>query len=77
LEIETGEVTSAGHASVTGRLDGDQLFYLMARGISQLEARRLVVHGFFAELRIRIGVAVVSERLELAVERELERTTEK
>ncbi|HVQ87238.1 MAG TPA: Fe-S cluster assembly protein SufD [Actinomycetes bacterium] len=77
LEIETGEVISAGHASVTGRLDDDQLFYLMARGISETEARRLVVHGFFAELRNRIGVPVVSERLERALERELERTIEK
>jgi Fe-S cluster assembly protein SufD len=74
LEIETGEVTSAGHASVTGRLDDDQLFYLMARGISEIEARRLVVHGFFAEMRDRIDVPVVSERLESALERELERT---
>jgi Fe-S cluster assembly protein SufD len=74
LEIETGEVISAGHASVTGRLDDDQLFYLMARGISEMEARRLVVHGFFAELRDRIGVPVVTERLERALERELERT---
>jgi len=74
LEIETGEVISAGHASVTGRLDDDQLFYLMARGISEAEARRLVVHGFFAELRERIGVQVVSDRLQKALERELERT---
>lgn len=74
LEIETGEVTSAGHASVTGRLDDDQLFYLMARGISDMDARRLVVHGFFAELRDRIGVPVVTDRLERALERELERT---
>lgn len=75
LEIETGDVTSAGHASVTGRLDDDQLFYLMSRGVSELEARRLVVHGFFAELRDRIGVAAVSERLQSALERELEGTS--
>jgi Fe-S cluster assembly protein SufD len=73
LEIETGDVTGAGHASATGRLDGDQLFYLMARGIPEIEARRLVVHGFFADLRDRIGVPVVSERLDAALERELER----
>ena len=73
LEIETGEVTGAGHASVTGRLDDDQLFYLMARGISELAARRLVVQGFFAELRDRIAVPVVTERLQAALERELER----
>jgi Fe-S cluster assembly protein SufD len=75
LEIETGDVASAGHASVTGRLDDDQLFYLMARGIPELEARRLVVTGFFADLRDRIGVPFVTERLAAALETELERAT--
>jgi Fe-S cluster assembly protein SufD len=75
LEIETGDVTSAGHASVTGRLDDDQLFYLMSRGVPELEARRLVVNGFFAELRDRIGVSFVTERLTAALESELERAT--
>lgn len=76
LEIETGNVASAGHASVTGRLDDDQLFYLMARGIPELEARRLVVTGFFAELRDRIGVPFVTERLTAALETELKRATQ-
>ncbi len=75
LEIETGDVASAGHASVTGRLDDDQLFYLMARGIPEMEARRLVVTGFFAELRDRIGVPFVTDRLKSALETELERAS--
>ena len=50
LEIETGEIVGAGHASATGRFDDEQLFYLMARGIPDDEARRLVVRGFFAEM---------------------------
>ena len=50
LEIETGEIVGAGHASATGRFDDEQLFYLQARGIPADEARRLVVRGFFAEL---------------------------
>jgi Fe-S cluster assembly protein SufD len=60
---------------VTGRLDDDQLFYLMSRGVPELEARRLVVNGFFAELRDRIGVPFVTERLSAALETELERAT--
>ena len=48
LEIETGEVQKAGHASVTGRLDDDQLFYLMSRGIDEHTARQLVIEGFFS-----------------------------
>jgi Fe-S cluster assembly protein SufD len=73
LEIETGEVVGAGHASTTGRFDDQQLFYLMARGIPEDEARRLVVRGFFAEVVERIGVPEVRERLLAAVESELSR----
>jgi Fe-S cluster assembly protein SufD len=74
LEIETGDVVSAGHASATGRFDADQLFYLMARGIPEIEARRLVVRGFFADLAGRIGVPEVETRISEALEAELERT---
>ncbi|MFI8933032.1 Fe-S cluster assembly protein SufD [Streptomyces sp. NPDC053474] len=72
LEIETGEIVGAGHASATGRFDDEQLFYLMARGIPQHEARRLVVRGFFAELVQQIGVADIEERLIAKIEEELE-----
>jgi Fe-S cluster assembly protein SufD len=71
LEIETGEIVGAGHASATGRFDDEQLFYLQARGIPELEARRLVVRGFFAELVQRIGVPSVEERLMTSIEAEL------
>ena len=72
LEIETGEIVGAGHASATGRFEDEQLFYLMARGIPAAEARRLVVRGFFAELVQQIGVPDVEERLIAKVEAELE-----
>ncbi|MCM2577590.1 Fe-S cluster assembly protein SufD [Streptomyces meridianus] len=72
LEIETGEIVGAGHASATGRFDDEQLFYLMARGIPADEARRLVVRGFFAELVQQIGLPDVEERLMAKVEAELE-----
>ena len=71
LEIETGEIVGAGHASATGRFDDQQLFYLMARGIPEDEARRLVVRGFFASVVARIGVPEVQERLMEAIEVEL------
>jgi Fe-S cluster assembly protein SufD len=71
LEIETGEIAGAGHASATGRFDDEQLFYLMSRGISHDEARRLVVHGFFADIIRKIGVPDVEQRLMAAVETEL------
>ncbi|MFF8828850.1 Fe-S cluster assembly protein SufD [Streptomyces sp. NPDC015131] len=72
LEIETGEIAGAGHASATGRFDDEQLFYLMARGIPEIEARRLVVRGFFAELVQQIGLPDVEERLIAKIEAELE-----
>ncbi|MEU3147037.1 MULTISPECIES: Fe-S cluster assembly protein SufD [unclassified Streptomyces] len=72
LEIETGEIVGAGHASATGRFDDEQLFYLMARGIAEQDARRLVVRGFFAELVQQIGVPDIEERLIAKIEEELE-----
>ena len=72
LEIETGEVTGAGHASATGRFDDEQLFYLQARGIPADEARRLVVRGFFHEVLQQIGIDELEARLVAKVEQELE-----
>jgi Fe-S cluster assembly protein SufD len=72
LEIETGEIVGAGHASTTGRFDDEQLFYLTSRGIPADQARRLVVRGFFGEILQKITVAPVRERLEAAIEAELE-----
>ncbi|MBQ1010048.1 Fe-S cluster assembly protein SufD [Micromonospora sp. M51] len=71
LEIETGEIAGAGHASATGRFDDEQLFYLMARGIPESEARRLVVRGFFAELINKIPVESLREQLGDAIEARL------
>jgi Fe-S cluster assembly protein SufD len=71
LEIETGEVVGAGHASATGRFDDEQLFYLMSRGIDEAEARKLVVRGFFAELINKIPLAELRDRLGDAIEARL------
>jgi len=73
LEIETGEISGAGHASATGRFDDLQLFYLQSRGIPADAARRMVVRGFFAEVIEAIGVPALEERLMGVVETELER----
>jgi len=71
LEIETGEIEGAGHASTTGRFDDQQLFYLQSRGIAEDEARRLVVHGFFADIIKKVGVPALEEGLLATVEAEL------
>jgi Fe-S cluster assembly protein SufD len=71
LEIETGEIVGAGHASATGRFDDEQMFYLKARGIPEEQARRLVVRGFFGEIISKIAVPAIRDRLTDAIEHEL------
>lgn len=73
LEIETGEIVGAGHASTTGRFDDEQLFYLMSRGIEESDARRLVVRGFFNEVISLIGDDAIQERLMQRIDSELEK----
>ncbi|TAL12981.1 MAG: Fe-S cluster assembly protein SufD [Frankiales bacterium] len=73
LEIETGEIAGAGHASATGRFDDQQLFYLQSRGIPADVARQMVVRGFFADVVEQIGVPALEERLMATIEAELER----
>jgi Fe-S cluster assembly protein SufD len=72
LEIETGQIQGAGHASASGRFDDEQLFYLQARGIDELEARRLVVRGFLMEIVQQIGITELEDRLATSIEDELE-----
>jgi len=74
LEIETGDILGAGHASATGRFDDEQLFYLQARGISEAEARRLVVIGFLSEIVQKIGDPALEKYLQQAILLELEGT---
>jgi len=71
LEIETGEIEGAGHASATARFDDEQLFYLRSRGVSEKEAHRLVVHGFFNDLIRKVGIPSIEEQLRATVEAEL------
>jgi Fe-S cluster assembly protein SufD len=71
LEIETGEIVGAGHASATARFDDEQLFYLRSRGVSEKESRRLVVHGFFNDLIRKIAVPEIEGSLTSTVEAEL------
>jgi Fe-S cluster assembly protein SufD len=72
LEIETGDIRGAGHASATGRFDDEQLFYLQSRGISEEEARRLVVIGFLSDIVQRIGIPALETELHAAIELELQ-----
>jgi Fe-S cluster assembly protein SufD len=76
LEIETGNIAGAGHASATGRFDDLQLFYLQSRGIPEETARRLVVRGFFADVVNRIGIPALEQQIMAAIEQRLGYTPE-
>lgn len=72
LEIETGKIAGAGHASASGRFDDLQLFYLMARGIDEATAKKLVVRGFLSEIIQKIEIDEIEQRLIANIEAELE-----
>ena len=76
LEIETGEIVGAGHASTTGRFDDEQLFYLMSRGIPMADARRLVIRGFFSEIIAKIGISEIEDRLMARIDNQLAKVGE-
>ena len=76
LEIETGEIVGAGHASTTGRFDDEQLFYLQSRGIPSDIARRLVIRGFFAEIVSKLKNEELEERLMQRIDDELAKVGE-
>ena len=74
LEIKTGDIQGAGHASATGRFDDEQLFYLQSRGIEEVDARRLVVMGFLVEVISKIPIPAVVEDLTAKITNKLSKT---
>ena len=67
LEILANDVRCT-HGATVGRVDREQLFYLMARGLSRAEAERLIVRGFFSDVLDRIELEPVREALGAALE---------
>jgi Fe-S cluster assembly protein SufD len=70
LEIEADDVRCT-HGATAGRVDEEQIFYAMCRGVPRYEAMHMIVEGFFAEVYDRIPVELVRETLSQAVERKL------
>jgi Fe-S cluster assembly protein SufD len=70
LEIEADDVRCT-HGATAGRVDREQLFYCMCRGLSEYEAMHMIVEGFFSEIYDRIPVEAVRDTLREAVERKL------
>ena len=67
LEILANDVRCT-HGATIGRVDRNELFYLMTRGLSRAEAERLIVRGFFQDVLDRIELAPVREALGAALE---------
>jgi len=67
LEILANDVRCT-HGSTTGRVDREQLFYAMARGLTRHDAERLIVRGFFQDVLDRIELEPVREALSQALE---------
>jgi Fe-S cluster assembly protein SufD len=67
LEIMANDVRCT-HGATLGKVDRDQLFYLMARGLTRAEAERLIVRGFFQDVLDRIELEPVREALGAALE---------
>lgn len=70
LLIDEFEVT-AGHAASAGRLDPEELYYLMSRGLPQKEAERLVTRGFLGSVITAIPVKAVREEFVEVIDRKL------
>jgi Fe-S cluster assembly protein SufD len=71
LKIDTNSVLKGGHASTSGDVDEEQLFYMQARGISKAEAKRMIVMGFFSPALDAIPVEALREELETIIERKI------
>ena len=71
LEIQANDVRCT-HAATVGRLDDNEIFYLMSRGISREEATKLIVQGFFDPVMQRIPFEEVRERLWASIESKLD-----
>jgi Fe-S cluster assembly protein SufD len=67
LEIMANDVRCT-HGATVGRVDREQLFYLMSRGLSRGEAERLIVRGFFEDVLARVELEPVRDALSAALE---------
>ena len=70
LLIDEDDV-EAGHAASVGRVDPEQLYYLMSRGISRAEAERLVIHGFLDPVVRELPIDDVKRQLREVIERKV------
>jgi Fe-S cluster assembly protein SufD len=68
LMIDTNDVQRAGHASTSGQIDDEMLFYMQSRGIDRTEAVHMIITGFFEPVLDRIPLEALRERAAAIVE---------
>ncbi len=61
LEIEENDITQGGHAATVGKVNEEQMFYLMSRGLAEDEAKKIVIQGFFEPVLTLIPVTEQEE----------------
>jgi len=72
LFVAEEQVAGAGHAATIGQVDPEHIFYLRSRGLTEAEARRLLVHGFFHPVIDAVPVDAVKEQLTALIDRKLD-----
>lgn len=75
LLIDENDVT-AGHAASVGRVDEDQMYYLMSRGISEQVARKLVIRGFMGEVLAKMPTKEAQQQVVTEIDRKLKHEDE-
>ncbi|MDI6667708.1 Fe-S cluster assembly protein SufD [Leuconostoc falkenbergense] len=75
LLIDENDVT-AGHAASVGRVDEDQMYYLMSRGISEQVARKLVIRGFMGEVLAKMPTKEAQKQVVTEIDRKLKHEDE-
>ena len=68
LKIDTNDVARAGHASTSGEIDDEQLFYMLSRGIGREEAMHMIITGFFEPVLDRIPSEELRARVSAMIE---------
>jgi Fe-S cluster assembly protein SufD len=72
LEILADDVRCT-HGATVGKVDAEQVFYLLSRGIPEEEAKRVIVEGFFDPIMQRIPFEGVRERFQLSIHEKMEK----
>jgi len=72
LEIAASDILGCTHGATVGKVDEEQLFYLMCRGLTRVEATRLIVEGFVDPIIEQVPIATLRDSLRQEVQERVE-----